>query len=324
MTSHAKNLFAFLFLSFIHSALLAQTIAPRHLEKIAYDSNKKRLALFGGSEHADGKVTFPGNVQTWNGTTWTSINSDVPGNRVGHSWIYHEKEKVTYLISGISNANGERVIRDTWKWNGSVWSKAGSDVPMKTSDGAYDHFNNRLLILGDVYNKDSVWTGGRQEIELWEFKDSKWKQLSADGPQPNGPYEVAYNEQTRSLMVPTWENGKSVVWEWRDEKWNKVTVDGEFPEARNRFALAYDNRTKSVYMFGGRNRNTPFFADFWKWNGIKWEKLETPNMPPARAGATMEAGFGGLILYGGVIQKGPCSEMWIWKKGKWEQVIQKH
>jgi hypothetical protein len=281
--------------------------------------------VFGGAEYADGKVTFPGNVQLWNGATWTTANANGPGNRVGHSWIYHEKEKVTYLISGISNIDGEKVVLDYWKWDGAVWSKAGNDVPMKTSDGAYDPANKRLLMLGDVFNKNSVWNGGdSQKFELWELNNNKWKHLSSDGPHPDGPYEVAYDKQTHALVVPTWESGKSVVWEWRDDKWNKIVVESEFPEPRNRFALAYDDQTKAVYMFGGRNDDNPFLSDFWKWQRGTWVKLDAADMPSARAGATMEAGFDGLILYGGVIKKGPCSEIWIWTKGQWKQLAANH
>lgn len=324
MTSRRQSLFSFILLLIAVPFAQAQTtIPPRHLEKIAYDPKNKKLLVFGGAEFNDGNVTFPANVQTWNGKTWAPINAGGPGNRVGHSWIYHDKERVTYLVSGISNNNGEHVMRDSWKWNGTVWSKVGSDIPMKTSDGAYDNQNNRLLLLGDVFNKDSVWAGGPQKIELWEFRNGKWKQLSADGPQPDGPYEVAYNKQTHALVVPTWEHGKSVVWEWHNDKWNKIIIEGESPERRNRFALAFDDVTKAVYMFGGRNDINPFFSDFWKWDGTKWEKIVASTMPQARAGATMESRRGDLILYGGVIEKGPCNEMWTWKQGEWTQVLPK-
>jgi hypothetical protein len=207
---------------------------------------------------------------------------------------------------------------DSWKWDGASWSKFGTDAPMKTSNGAYDHSNKRLLLLGDVFDKTAIKDGdGIQKIELWEVKDGKWRILSGDGPQPDGQYEVAYNKQNRSLVIPTWESGKSFVWEWANEKWTKKSVEGKSPEARNRFALAYDDATKAVYMFGGRSDSNPFFSDFWKWDGTRWEDITAANMPAARAAATMEAGFGGLVLYGGILKEGPCNEIWIWANGQW-------
>jgi hypothetical protein len=308
-------------LFFAGNSSLAQTAIPaRHLEKITYDTKNNDLLVFGGAEYNSGKVTFPSNVSIWNGSTWKIIEAQGPGTRAGHSLIYHEGEKVTYVLSGLRNEAGkEHVMLDVWKWDGSNWTQAANDAPMKTSDGVYDSHDKRLLMFGDVHDKTKAWDGGDpQKFELWEFKGGKWKLLSSDGPQPEGNYEVAYDKQRRALVIPVWESGKSFIWEWKNEKWNKIEAKGGFPEARNRFALAYDGATNAVYMFGGRSDQTEFFSDFWKWDGSHWEKLLDTDVP-GRAAATMEAGFGGLILYGGVTAKGPCNEIWIWKNNKWNK-----
>ena len=297
------------------------TIPPRHLEKIVYDDERKCLIVFGGAEFRDKKLSFPSNVSMWYNSKWTIIDAQGPGTRSGHSFIYHEDEKVSYVVSGMRNDNdGEHVILDVWKWEGDKWTEVATDAPMKTSDGAYDSHNKRLLVLGDVYNKTKPWDGGDpQKFELWEFRNTGWKKLSSEAPQADGPYEVAYDKHRRALVIPVWESGKSVVWEWVDERWNKIQVAGDYPEKRNRFALAYDEGTKATYMFGGRNDKIEFFADFWKWNGSQWEQIIPADLPPGRAGATMEADDSGLILYGGVIEKGPCNEIWIYQGGRWKK-----
>lgn len=306
--------------SFVISHAQSLTL-PRHLEKIAYDTDQKLLVMYGGAEFNQRKVSLPSNVSLWNGDVWKMIDVDGPGTRVGHSLIYHEQEKALYLLSGIKNdSQGEHVILDVWRWKENKWTKMLNDAPMKTSDGVYDSDNKRLLVFGDVHNKTKAWDGGDpQRFELWELKDNVWKKLSVNGPQVEGQYELAYDKERHVAIIPVWDNGKSFVWEWRDEKWTKVEATGNFPEPRNRYALAYDDVTKTTYMFGGRNDQTEFFSDFWKWDGIQWKKVDAENYPAGRAGATMEAGFGGIVLYGGVTQQGPCNEIWIWKHGVWKK-----
>jgi hypothetical protein len=314
-------LYTLLFITTSSASYSQSVIMARHLEKIAYDSDQQHLIVYGGAEFNQGKVSFPSNVSTWNGDKWNITEVDGPGTRAGHSLIYHEHEKALYLVSGIKNdSQGEHVILDVWRWKENKWTVILNDAPMKTSDGAYDHVNKSLLVFGDVHNKTKAWDGGDpQRFELWELKDNRWKKLSADGPQPEGPYEVAFDRERRALIIPVWDNGRSFVWEWRDNKWMKIQAKGDFPEARNRFALAYDDVTKTTYMFGGRNDSTEYFSDFWKWDGTQWKRIELENSPAGRAGATMESGFGGLILYGGVTEKGPCNEIWSWKNNTWKK-----
>jgi hypothetical protein len=296
------------------------SIAPRHLEKIVCDLHKKELIVFGGAEFLEGKVSFPSSVSIWDGRIWTVVDPEGPGTRVGNSLIYDEDDQSIYLISGIRNdADGEHTMLDVWRLKDNRWTKVAGDAPVKTSDGAYDVFNKRLLIFGDVHDKTKAWNGGDpQKFELWEFKNYAWRKLSVDGPQIDGAVEVAFDKQRGVLVIPSWEPGKSFVWEWKDGTWNKLEATGA-PEARNRFALAYDHVTNATYLFGGRNSHTEYFSDFWKWDGSQWEELVIADSPTGRAGATMEAGFGGLVLYGGVGEKGPVNEIWIWKNGVWKK-----
>lgn len=300
----------------------AQQPAPRHLEKIVFNKQKHELIVFGGAEFNDGKVTFPGNVATWNGTSWLVSDKPGPGTRAGHGFAFHDQEEVAYVVSGLRNADdGEHVMPDVWTWNGLTWKQVMTDAPVKTSEAVYDPHARRLLVYGDVHNKTQPWKGGDPQVfELWELKKARWKKLSATGPQADANCEIAFDVRRKTLVIPLWESGRSVVWEWQGKKWIRVEAKGDAPVVRARFALAYDNVSGSVYLFGGRNEEDVQFGDFWKWNGTTWQEIRVASAPAPRAAATMEAGPEGVVLYGGVTAQGPSNEMWIWNNTEWKRL----
>lgn len=294
---------------------------PRHLEEIAYDSKRDKIVLFGGGGNVIGKgFSFPENVFEWDQSAWKEAQFEVPGNRVGHALVYDPHQKATFLIAGVTEAQADsKVNLNVWKWDGKQWKLSNTDAPVKTSEATYDPINQRILVYGDVYNKTQLRRGSDPQVfELWELKANQWKKLSADGPNINSAYEIAFDISRNALVIPCWENGQSVVWEWKNEKWDKITTTGAVPDARNRYALAYHPQEKATFLFGGRNNANPFFSDFWKWDGISWTKVASAHPPAKRAAATMEYGKGALYLYGGVVEWGLSNEMWQWKKGAWK------
>lgn len=292
---------------------------PRHLEEIAFDTDRNTLILSGGGETVLGKGTlFPDPVSEWDGKIWKHFDRPGPKNRYGHALVYDPTEKATYLIGGVNEA-ARSISLDVWKWKDHRWSLLSSDCPAKTVEAAYDPVVKRVLVYGDVYNKTALTQRGDPvAFELWEFKLNAWKKLSTEGPQIHSQFEIAFDAKRNALVIPVWENGKSMVWEWKDEKWSKTVVPGKNPDERNRFALAYHAKEKATFLFGGRNNTNPFLQDFWKWDGVKWTEISALEKPPARAAATMESGNDGLYLYGGVAPWGLSNEIWKWQNSKWQ------
>ncbi|AEE50573.1 TPR end-of-group domain-containing protein [Haliscomenobacter hydrossis] len=294
---------------------------PRHLEEIAYDSKRNKIVLFGGGGNVIGKgLTFPDHLSEWDASIWKDFQLQGPGNRSGHALVYDAYERATLLIGGISQVQHVFSVKlDVWKWDGKAWSLYNTNAPVKSPEATYDPIDKRVLVYGDVFNKTQLKQNGDPDVfQLWELKYNRWKKLSADGPNPNSAYEIAYDMARNALVIPTWEKGKSIVWEWKNEKWDKTVARGEAPSERNRFSLAYHPEEKATYLFGGRNSANPFCNDFWKWNGRSWTKVESPQTPAIRAAATMEYGKGALYLYGGVVEWGLSNEIWQWQNGVWK------
>lgn len=60
------------------------------------------------------------------------------------------------------------------------------------------------------------------------------------------------------------------------------------PGQRQHAAMAYDERTGRVVLFGGsRGEGGPVLDDTWEWDGTAWMEISSPLRPPARAGHAM-------------------------------------
>jgi tetratricopeptide (TPR) repeat protein len=293
---------------------------PRHLEEIVYDENRGQIILYGGAEMPLGSgVNFPRSIGEWNGKAWKEFDLNGPGSRNGHAMVYQAEDKVTLLIGGSTETPEEaKENLDVWSWNGVVWKQINENCPVKSPEAAYDPIQNRVLVYGDAHQISRVWQGGDpRNYQLWEYKSNAWNKLSSEGPQISSPFEIAFDTKRKTLVIPTWNQGKSIVWEWRDNKWSQIICSDNCPDARNRFSLAYHPNEGGVFLFGGRNEGNPFLGDFWKWDGQIWTKMVLQEGPAKRAAATMEYGEDALILYGGVTEWGLTNEIWEWKKGAW-------
>lgn len=85
------------------------------------------------------------------------------------------------------------------------------------------------------------------------------------------------------------------------------------PIRRSYAAMAYDESTKRIVLFGGIGASN----DTWTWDGSDWI-LEAPTTrPPERWGASMFFGANGLALFGGQNRSGVLDDTWIWQGSDW-------
>ncbi len=92
------------------------------------------------------------------------------------------------------------------------------------------------------------------------------------------------------------------------------------PSGRSGAALAYDEATQKLVLFGGRG-GTGLIADTWTWNGQSWEELHPAASPPARDGAAIahDPVTGHLILFGGRGASGALHDTWSWDGSTWSE-----
>ena len=96
------------------------------------------------------------------------------------------------------------------------------------------------------------------------------------------------------------------------------------PDERNSAAMAYDDATGQLVLFGGIGGPNPyspnFLGDTWTFDGTTWTPLSPATSPAARYGAAMgyDQATGQLILFGGqVTGTGRGGDTWDWNGTTW-------
>jgi hypothetical protein len=302
---------------------------PRHLEEITYDSKRNKLLLFGGAEVNNEVWKEPSLIFEWDGKTWEKIDVQGPPGRRGHGWVYDENKKEAILIGGVAEGKilKDSVVFDVWSWDGNKWKPNNTNCPVKEPEAVYDPANKRILVYGDANNKSRLNYNEPTAFELWEYKNGTWNRLSTDGPDIRGSRMIAFDNDRKRLVIPVFEQNKMIVWEWKDNVWEKIVCENEYPVYRTRFALAYYPAEKQTLLFGGLSEKREQLGDFWKWNGKKWEKIETTIAPSVRNSTHFASNNNQLFLYGGSVPKALpekgielSNELWSWEKGFWKKL----
>jgi hypothetical protein len=97
------------------------------------------------------------------------------------------------------------------------------------------------------------------------------------------------------------------------------------PSARVLATTTYDEATSQLILFGGEFdtlSGPTFYGDTWIWSGTSWAKLDPPESPSARSGASMsfDSATGQLILFGGLSASGRMNDTWIWSGSTWTEL----
>jgi hypothetical protein len=138
------------------SSLTAAPVA-REDHAMAYDSGRKRIVLFGGSDQGGDR----NDVWEWNGTLWqpmTPATTSPTGRRNSSNMVYDKSRRRTLLFGGY---NGGR-LNDTWEWNGIDWSELTvATIPPARSNHSLVHDADR--------GRTVLFSGSGANNDLWEY-----------------------------------------------------------------------------------------------------------------------------------------------------------
>lgn len=277
--------------------------------RMTFDETRGTVVLYDGTA---GEQDF-GDTWTYDGATWIRI---ALGNRPPpltlHGVAYDPTTKKVVLYGG---GNFSLVPQtDTWRWSHDLgWERSGSSArPMSTSWArlGWNATSQRIESFG----------GGAWTRELFRY-DGALDQWSSLGMQP--PYariRHAWNAAPAlggvllfgGLAGETGQVDSYVsndTWLYDGSLWTQYQPLTR-PAERVDPALAEfgDGRT---YLYGGMNRNEVKFADFWRFDGVDWERLTDSAPPGPRGGGAMvhDPERGRLVLIAG----GPTAEGKVWE-----------
>jgi hypothetical protein len=134
---------------------------PRHGAVMAYDENRRRMVLFGGSVDRYSQV-IRNDTWEWDGMTWTQRNPPppLPLAQLGSAMAYDAARRRVVLHNN----------RSLWEWDGSAWVTRASAPAMIQHTLVFDASRQRLVALA---GRDSnYFSNGR----AWEWDGTSWVQ----------------------------------------------------------------------------------------------------------------------------------------------------
>jgi hypothetical protein len=303
--------------------------SARYGPVIAYDQATSQLILFGGED--TGGTSDLGDTWVWTGTTWSQLSPpNSPLARTGAAMAYDSSTNQLLLFGGGNPQSGP--LTDTWIWTGSNWvQQFPTTSPTVAGNMAYDQATNQLLLY-EVH----VSSGNTLVNDTWVWTGSDWVQQSpAASPPSRVGAAMAYDSATSQLLLFGGEvlSGgnnnypfySSYTWDWTGSTWSLLTPSNS-PSGRENAAMAYDQATSQLILFGGYNPedNTDggYLDDTWVWTGSTWQELSPATSPSARASAAMayDSATSQLILFGGSNASSAVNDTWVWTASTWSQL----
>ena len=139
-------------------ALMAPATSPtgRQGGRMAYDSARQRMVLFGGVNSAFAKMN-----DTWeyDGATWAQRSpATIPPARDSHVMAFDESRQMVVLYGGAGT--GLATFGDTWEWNGANWiASTSAVVPAQRAVCAmeFDVARQSCVLFGGANSSGTLW-----------------------------------------------------------------------------------------------------------------------------------------------------------------------
>jgi hypothetical protein len=143
--------------------------------KMAFDSQRNRLVLFGGE-------TAPqsGNDETWtyDGNAWTQLMPGTrPPVRIHHAIAFDASRDRVVLFGGWHQFSYRG---DTWEFDGVNWSPIAGPAPLARQfmTLAYDPLRSRTILFGGAAATGLL-------NDTWEYDAAGWRQRAPPGQRPS-------------------------------------------------------------------------------------------------------------------------------------------
>jgi hypothetical protein len=193
---------------------VAQTVSlslgVRNAHAMAYDSDRKRIVLYGGADAA--KVRS----DTWefDGKGWLLASDEGPGPRTFPVMTYDSVRKRVVLFGGNRVLFGRtqqdnEYLNDTWEWDGRKWTeiKVAGPPPRAEAVMAFDRERGRAVLFGGHCMSEK---SRNRWGDTWEWDGTKWMQITITGPSPrNGGVCRLRSSEKENSSLRRLDSGRS-------------------------------------------------------------------------------------------------------------------
>ena len=236
------------------------TPPTRYHFSMVWDPVSQRVIMFGG----DKDVT---NSQLLNDTwaydpiadSWTNLRpTNPPSARWGHAVVYDSVGQRVILVGG-QDPTGD--LADMWAYDpkGNTWRELtpkGDGTTWVAHSMAYDSLSSQVIAFGG----GGGGTTERNETWVYDTKGNAWTKVRPSGtlPETRAFSPMVYDPTTDRAFIfgglftegagaldDTWAYNPSA------STWTLLSPTGTAPSARAAQAMACDQSSGRIYMFGG-------------------------------------------------------------------------
>lgn len=142
--------------------------SPRSGAAMAYDPDRRRVVLFGGSSRS-------ADTWEWDGAEWVQLEAAPPPARFNSVMAYSAELKGVLRFGGW---NGEAREGDTWRYDGRAWERieASGPEPRNHAAMAYDE-QRRVVVLFGGHDGERVFG------DTWEWRMGRWSRAAFEPPR---------------------------------------------------------------------------------------------------------------------------------------------
>jgi N-acetylneuraminic acid mutarotase len=286
---------------------------------MVYDPPSGRLIIFaGGNNHGwinDTWAYDPG------ANTWTELkpSGTVPSPRADLAMAYDPITRRLILFGGQGEtADKTGPYNDTWAYDSvaNAWTElkpAGTLPPPRVAAAmAYDPATKKIILFGGWSRSDTP--GYFNDTWAYDSAANTWAELKPSGtlPLPSCAQSIAYDPSSGRMILfgGAWQagvNNDTRAYDPTANTWTKLRPEGTLPSARAGSAMAYDESSHRMIMFGGGNDDaSKYFDDTWAYDPVAntWTELKPSGaLPGARYWPSLAyvPSTGKVVLFGGMI-----------------------
>ena len=243
---------------------------PRTSHGMAYDSQRQRVVLFGGSYYSSGMpaAVSLGDTWEWDGSNWhlmAAASTNTPPARRNPTMAYDPVRHETLLIGGDLVNYQDRVT--TWAWNGTNWSIRATNIVRRLTDSylgnydvnygnamAFDERRGVMVLFGTFFSSADLvmeWDG-----EIWTPVNpssvTPTNQPSYQGVTDSRGYQ-AYYDPYRGMVACVGGGGfDNAIWYWDGQNFYAfdIQIDGVAVLAPPQSGAAWRSTARVGLWFG--------------------------------------------------------------------------
>lgn len=163
--------------------------------------------------------------------------------------------------------------------------------------------------------------------DTWSYLHGTWTNLTnpSDAPPARDEFQMADDPSDHEVVVFGGYSEQHTIlddtWTYAGGVWtNRTATAGTPPPATFQGAMAYDNATGAVILFGGEhNVGTGYTNETWEFQDNSWSQLAPTNSPSPRdfPSMTYDPEAGDLVLFGGTNDTTTFNDTWVFSGTTW-------